>query len=291
MLIVVRKSGAHVLGFDRLHLIEPPRESALFGLKHGANKGVDKLKRQRRADDSRAQHQHVHVIVLHALVRGVGVMTDAGAHAGNFICRDAHAHARSTDDDAARSHTRFDSLAHLLAEVGVIVFRLADKSSQVDDLMASGGKVFAQLFFERKPGVIRCNDELQRSTPSESAYFSSAFARAATFSAVNPSSFITVGPGAEAPKRSSPITSPFEPTYFHQPSVAPASTANLGTPAGSTLALYSADCASKSFQLGKLTTRARMPSAASSLAASTAGQTSEPVPIKITCGSAASSKI
>jgi len=53
-----------------------------------------------------------------------------------------------------------------------------------------------------------------------------------------------------------PMTSPSEPTYFHQPTVTPASTASLGRPAGSTLALYSADCSSKSFQLGKLTTRA-----------------------------------
>src|SRR5208337_1801010 len=86
-------------------------------------------------------------------------------------------------------------------------------------------------------------------------YFTNFFALAATFSAVNPSSFITTGPGAEAPKRSNPTTSPLVPTYFHQPSVAPASTASLGTPAGSTLALYSAACSSKIFQLGMLTTR------------------------------------
>src|ERR1035441_9335998 len=91
------------------------------------------------------------------------------------------------------------------------------------------------------------------------------------FAALNPNSAMTFGPGDEAPKRSSPITSPSRPTYFHQPCVEPASTASLGTPASSTLALYSADCSSKSFQLGKLTTRARIPSAASSLEASRQG--------------------
>src|ERR1035437_1479004 len=101
-------------------------------------------------------------------------------------------------------------------------------------------------------------------------------------SAPNPNSAITFFPGADAPNLSIPITSPSNPTYFHQPSVEPASTARLGTPAGSTLDLYSTDCSSKIFQLGKLTTRARIPSAASSFAASRHGQTSLPAPINTT---------
>src|SRR6266702_5599791 len=121
-------------------------------------------------------------------------------------------------------------------------------------------------------------------------HFTRALARAATFSAVNPSSAIAFDPGAEAPNRSRPITSPSRPTSFHQPIGDPASTASRGTPAGSTLALYSAVCSSKISQLGKLTTRAAMPSAASSLAASTHGHTSEPVPISTILGSGASSR-
>src|SRR3974377_377786 len=69
-------------------------------------------------------------------------------------------------------------------------------------------------------------------------HFNSGFALAATFSPVNPYSASTFGPGADAPNRSMPMTPPFCPTYFHQPSVAPASTESLGTLSGSTLALY-----------------------------------------------------
>ena len=108
------------------------------------------------------------------------------------------------------------------------------------------------------------------------------------FAGLNPNFSRTTGPGAEAPKRSRPTTSPLEPTYFHQPRVAPASTASLGTPAGKTLALYSGVCSSNIFQLGKLTMRARVPSAASSFAASRIAETSEPVPSKTTCGFSAS---
>ena len=55
-------------------------------------------------------------------------------------------------------------------------------------------------------------------------------------------------------------------------------------PAGSTLALYSADCSSKISQLGMLTTRAANAFARERFVASTHVHTSEPVPIRITCG-------
>ena len=49
---------------------------------------------------------------------------------------------------------------------------------------------------------------------------------------VNPSFSSTVVPGAEAPKRSRPRTSPSRPTHFHQLIVAPGSTARRGLTAG-----------------------------------------------------------
>jgi hypothetical protein len=55
------------------------------------------------------------------------------------------------------------------------------------------------------------------------------------FSDVKPSFSSTVVPGADAPKRSSPSTSPSMPTHFHQLIVAPGSTARRArTARGST---------------------------------------------------------
>src|SRR4029077_14766326 len=80
---------------------------------------------------------------------------------------------------------------------------------------------------------------------------STALAREAMFSAVKPSSFNTVVPGAEAPKRSSPSTSPSLPTHFHQLIVAPGSTASRALAAcGSTSSRYSSGWDSNSSMHG-----------------------------------------
>src|SRR4029077_1393965 len=79
----------------------------------------------------------------------------------------------------------------------------------------------------------------------------SARARAAMFSALKPSSFNTVVPGAEAPKRSRASTSPCVPTHFHQLIVAPGSIARRAvTAGGSTSWRYSWLWASKSSMQG-----------------------------------------
>jgi hypothetical protein len=52
-----------------------------------------------------------------------------------------------------------------------------------------------------------------------------------------PSFSIAIGPGADAPNRSIPITAPLCPTYFHQPIVAPASSDTFGVALGKQLSL------------------------------------------------------
>ncbi len=111
------------------------------------------------------------------------------------------------------------------------------------------------------------------------------------FSLVKPSSFSTVLPGAEAPKRSRPSTSPSLPTHFHQPIVAPGSTARRArTDRGSTSSRYSCACASNSSTHGIETTRTRLPCVASSRPAVSVSGTSAPVAIRMISGSAAASE-
>ena len=74
------------------------------------------------------------------------------------------------------------------------------------------------------------------------------------------------------------------PTYRRQPPVDPASTATLGTPAGSTLARQSASCASNTLVQGIDTTRMRLPASVRRRAESTASPTSEPVAISTQSG-------
>ena len=53
------------------------------------------------ADHLGAEAEHVHVVVLDALVRRVGVVADRGADPGELAGRDRGADARAADEDAA----------------------------------------------------------------------------------------------------------------------------------------------------------------------------------------------
>ena len=57
--------------------------------------------RQRRADDARAEAQHVHVVVFDGLMRGVGVVADRRADARELVGGNRDAGAAAADDDAA----------------------------------------------------------------------------------------------------------------------------------------------------------------------------------------------
>ncbi len=48
------------------------------------------------------KHQHIHVVVFHALVRRISVVAHARANTRNLVGGHAHAHARTADENAAR---------------------------------------------------------------------------------------------------------------------------------------------------------------------------------------------
>ena len=51
----------------------------------GAHKCANKFMCQRFANYAASQNQHIHVIVLDALVRGVRIVAQAGANAGKLV--------------------------------------------------------------------------------------------------------------------------------------------------------------------------------------------------------------
>src|SRR5579864_5335991 len=64
------------------------------------------------ADHARAQHQDVHVVVLHTLMSGIGVVTDRGADALDFIGGHACADTAATDQHATVGIALKDGTAH-----------------------------------------------------------------------------------------------------------------------------------------------------------------------------------
>src|SRR5436190_4001571 len=93
---------------------------ARFARERRAQEGRDDVLRQRGADDARADAQHVHVVVLDRLVRGVGVVTHRGADAGKLVGGNRHAGAAATDDDAAVGVAVAQRLRDGLSRVGVV---------------------------------------------------------------------------------------------------------------------------------------------------------------------------
>src|SRR5687767_5091288 len=108
---------------DREDLVEPPPMPRLTA-ERGAEECDRALVGRFGADDAGAQRQHVHVVVLDALVRGICVVADGRADAAHLVRGHAGADARATDEDPAVRLTVLDRLTEALREVRIVVVRV-----------------------------------------------------------------------------------------------------------------------------------------------------------------------
>src|SRR3954453_7008607 len=83
-----------------LDLLEPSYV-ALAAVEPRTQEYPDELGGKLGADDLRAQAEHVHVVVLDALVRGVDVVADGRANPGDLAGGNRRADAGAADQDAA----------------------------------------------------------------------------------------------------------------------------------------------------------------------------------------------
>src|SRR3954454_15453012 len=93
--------------------LEQPRHVALAAVEGRVQECGYELARERRADDLRAETQHVHVVVLDALVRAVGVVAHRRADAGHLARGDGRADAGAADEHGALGLPALDRLADL----------------------------------------------------------------------------------------------------------------------------------------------------------------------------------
>src|SRR5437870_4462338 len=101
------------------HLLEP-RDVARATVEARGEERGDELARKRRANDFRAEAEHVHVVVLDTLVRAVGVVADRGADPRELAGGDRGADAGAADDDPALGVAGDDRPADLSRLVGVV---------------------------------------------------------------------------------------------------------------------------------------------------------------------------
>src|SRR5688572_20712586 len=101
----------------------------------GAEKRFEYLSGGRGADDPRTHGQSVGVVVLHTLMRGVDVVGECAADAGDFVGRHDGALAGSADEYRAVGFTSQYGSARVQGDVREIHGLFALRAG-VDDLMA-----------------------------------------------------------------------------------------------------------------------------------------------------------
>ena len=88
------------LRVSRLHFRQTA-EMPLLASKFGVQKSMSEFTRGFCADHASAKHQNVHIVVFHALMRGINIMAEPGAYSHQLVCRDRGAHATAANQDAS----------------------------------------------------------------------------------------------------------------------------------------------------------------------------------------------
>ena len=147
--------------FQRDHLGEAapmPRLAGEASVQERANQLAGELD----ADDTTAEHQHVHVVVLDALVRRIGVMAQSGANPGNPVRGHRCANAAPAEQDAALGPVLAQGSTDGLRIVG-IVHRIGAVGAQVEDLAMLRGQESLHRLLQRESGMIRSYRDAHRS--------------------------------------------------------------------------------------------------------------------------------
>src|SRR4051812_24548953 len=150
------RAGSHRRSLDRLDLVEPPNVPRLAAERR-AEEGACALDRRLYPHHARTEREDVHVVVLDALVRGIGVVADRRPDARHLAGRDRRADAGAADEDPAVRSPGPDRRADGLREVRIVVVRVRAVAAEIDELVLTGeigGKTANELGLERCPGVV-----------------------------------------------------------------------------------------------------------------------------------------
>jgi hypothetical protein len=124
------------------------------------------------ADHTRAEHEHVHVIVFDSLMGGVGIMAEAGAHTRDLVGGNGCANAASADQNPALGAASHNRPADGSGDVWV-VNRLLIVRADVIDFMAQSCDKLGERLFQLISGVIGSKNDAIRhlDSPSEAGFW------------------------------------------------------------------------------------------------------------------------
>ena len=93
---------------------------SFFVRKFRPHKRAHQILGQRYANDTGTQHKNINIVVLDALMRGIGVVAHSRPNAGKFVGSDAGADTAAADEDAAFGSAIEHGAAHGFGEIGII---------------------------------------------------------------------------------------------------------------------------------------------------------------------------
>jgi hypothetical protein len=118
-----------------------------------------------RADHPAAQAEDVHVVVLHALVGGVGVVGDGRPHAADLVGRHAGPDPGAADEDPPVRLSVADRIRQAAGEVRVVVGRVRAVAAEVDQLVAGIREAGEELRLELGAAVIGGEGDAHQRVP------------------------------------------------------------------------------------------------------------------------------
>jgi len=130
---------------------------AFLTAESGFEERIDDFGCRRDPDDPRPEGEHVHVIVLHGLVRGVMVVDHGASHARDLVCSNRRASSGTADHDASFGIAADDRPTNGRGNVR-IVDGIEGVGPDVDDGVARTLEVGMQVSFEGEPCMV-CSDD------------------------------------------------------------------------------------------------------------------------------------
>src|SRR6516162_8344880 len=118
----------------------------------GVQEGANQLTGEFDADDSAAEHQHIHVVMLNTLVRRIGVVTQSGANTWNPVCSHRGANTASAEQDTALRPVLAQCSTNGFRIVG-IVYRVGAIGAHIDDVAMFCNQENLDRLLQRKSGM------------------------------------------------------------------------------------------------------------------------------------------
>ncbi len=94
---------------------------ASFAAEFCIQESLGYILRHHWADNARPKHQNIHIVVLHALMRGIVIVAQPGADALEFVRGDGNAHAAAANENAALGFPGTEIFSHQNGVIRIIV--------------------------------------------------------------------------------------------------------------------------------------------------------------------------